>query len=72
MFSISLFGQSNTFITNIDNLKNAINSASAGDTITVKNGSYDSEGSITITNNGMEGKPIVVRAETVGNVELKG
>ncbi|MCW8849757.1 MAG: T9SS type A sorting domain-containing protein [Melioribacteraceae bacterium] len=72
MFSISLFGQSNTFITNIDNLKNAINSASAGDTITVKNGSYDSEGSITITNNGMEGKPIVVRAETVGNVELRG
>ena len=72
IFSINFFGQSNIIITDIDDLKNAINSALPGDTVTVKNGSYDSGTSITITNSGSEAKSIVIKAEEIGEVELKG
>jgi len=72
VLTFNLFAQSNVFITDIDDLKYAINSASPGDTITVKNGSHDSEGSITITNSGEEGNPIIIKAEEVGEVELRG
>lgn len=72
IFSVNIFGQSNIIITDIDDLKNAINSALPGDTITVKNGSYDSGTSITITNSGSEAKPIVIKAEEISGVELKG
>lgn len=69
---VNLSGQTNKYISNIDNLKSAINSASPGDTITVVNGLYDSEGSITITNSGEENKIIIIQAEEIGGVELSG
>lgn len=72
LFSISLFGQSNTFISDVDNLKTAINSALPGDTITVRSGSYDAGTSLTITNSGTLENPILIRAEEIGKVELKG
>ena len=68
----SLSAQSNIVISDIDNLKNAINSASPGDTITVLKGSYDSEGSITITNCGSVENPIVIKAEEILGVEFTG
>ncbi len=64
--------QSVNIITDIDDLKSAINSASPGDTILVKNGRYNSEGSITITNSGTAENPIVIKAEEIGGVELTG
>lgn len=65
-FIIEVSAQTNIIVSNIDNLRDKINSASPGDTITVKNGSYDSEGSITITNSGSENLPILIRAQQVG------
>ena len=72
VINFSASAQSNIVISDIENLKDAINSASPGDTITVIKGSYDYEGSITITNKGSVENPIIIKAEEILGVELTG
>ena len=53
-------------------LKSKINSAAPGDTITLKDGVYITNGTITVRSRGEPGQPIVIAAESVGGVELAG
>ncbi len=69
MFFTNIYSQT-IFVTNDEQLKSAVNSAQPGDTIVVRNGSFDTDGSVTIRNNGTVDKPIVIKAETVGGTEL--
>ncbi|MBU0559046.1 MAG: hypothetical protein KKG93_05620 [Bacteroidetes bacterium] len=75
LFYTALFAQSlskKTIITDIKKLRDAINTSSPGDTVEVANGKYDAGTSITVTNSGVQGNPIVVKAQTKGGVELTG
>lgn len=72
LFVSAVFAQSKIVISNIAKLKDAVNTASPGDTIQIKNGKYDTGGSVRITNSGTTDKPIVIAAESVGEVELTG
>ena len=58
-------------MTDIDDFKEAINSASSGDTLVLQNGIHDGN-SMTITASGEEGNPLVIMAESIGGVELTG
>jgi len=63
-----LFLQAQTVvITDIDDLKTAVNEASPGDIIEIKNGSYNGN-SMTVTAKGTADAPIIVRAEGIGGV----
>jgi hypothetical protein len=53
-------------------LQAAINAAVAGDTITLKNGTYTTDAPITVDRPGKAGQPITIAAESVGGVELAG
>lgn len=65
------FASSQTLFTDSDDLQNAVNAASPGDTLVVSNGIYlDFEGSWTAI--GTEDQPITIKAETVGGVVLTG
>ncbi|MFI5733013.1 polysaccharide lyase 6 family protein [Kribbella sp. NPDC051587] len=61
-------------VTSLSQLQSAINSAAAGTTITLANGSYAvGSGGITITGrNGTTSAPITIQAETRGGVTLTG
>jgi len=56
----------------IANLTTRINSAVAGDEIVVSNGVYTTSASIGIGRAGTAANRIVIRAETIGGVEIKG
>jgi hypothetical protein len=53
-------------------LQTAIDEAAPGDRITVANGQYDARRTIRIDAAGMHEQPIVIAAETVGGVEIRG
>jgi hypothetical protein len=53
-------------------LQSRINAAVAGDTITLKEGTYTTTAAITINRTGAAGKPITIAAEKVGSVEIRG
>jgi poly(beta-D-mannuronate) lyase len=53
-------------------LQAAIEAATPGDTITLKNGTYAVTAAIKVARSGTPEKPIVLAAETVGGVELSG
>ncbi|GJQ62379.1 MAG: lyase [Melioribacteraceae bacterium] len=58
------------FVQNDEQLKSAVNSASPGDTIVVRSGQFDTDGSVTIRNNGTIDAPIVIKAENLNGTEL--
>jgi poly(beta-D-mannuronate) lyase len=62
----------NIKVNSIPSLQEAINNASPGDIIAVANGAYTTTGSITILKKGTKEKPVIIKAETTGGVELNG
>jgi poly(beta-D-mannuronate) lyase len=71
------FCASNSFgatyvVATVGDLQSRIDAAAAGDTITVKNGVYTTSAAITIKQVGTAEKPILIAAETVGGVEIRG
>jgi poly(beta-D-mannuronate) lyase len=60
-------------VTSISQLQSAINSATAGTTITLANGTYAVSSAITVSGrNGTSSAPITIQAETRGGVTLTG
>ncbi len=59
-------------VATVADLQAAIGVAAAGDTIVVKNGVYTTSAPISVNRVGTAGAPIVIKAETVGGVELTG
>jgi hypothetical protein len=59
-------------VASLTELEAKIAVASPGDLILVKNGVYTTTGPIKIKKQGASGRPIVIAAETVGGVEIKG
>jgi hypothetical protein len=70
--SIAFCSAATTTVTSISALQSAINSATAGDTIIVKNGAYTTAGSINISRQGTPAAPILITAETIGGVTISG
>jgi poly(beta-D-mannuronate) lyase len=71
----SVAAQTAAVVTSLSQLQSAINSATAGTTITLANGSYavPSGSPITVSGrNGSSAAPIVIQAETRGGVTLTG
>lgn len=60
------------FVASLEALQEQIDHAQPGDTIILRDGVYTVERPITITAVGTEERPIVIRAQTVGGVELTG
>lgn len=56
----------------IGHLQKAVNEANPGDTLLVVNGLYATSNPLTITREGTREKPIVIMAETTGQVEMTG
>lgn len=69
VFARMLLGQT-IFVQNDEELKSAVNNAAPGDTIIVRSGQFDTDGSVTIRNNGTAEAPIVIKAETLNGTEL--
>jgi hypothetical protein len=61
-----------TTVNSIASLQAAINTATAGDTIIVQNGSYTTTSSISINRVGTAAAPIVIKAESIGGVTIAG
>jgi hypothetical protein len=59
-------------VTSYSQLQTQINSAVAGDTIIVANGTYSADSTLTINRTGTAAAPIVIAAETIGGVEIRG
>lgn len=59
-------------VNSIASLRSAINSAIAGDEIVVANGVYTTSAPISVSRQGTALAPIVVRAESIGGVEITG
>ena len=53
-------------------LQSAVNAATAGEEIVVAKGTYVSEGVVTINCAGVQGNPVLIRAQEIGDVEIKG
>lgn len=64
-----IYAQQTTLVTDIDDLKNTVNAASAGDIIVIQDGSY-SGNSMTVTANGTAENPIKIKAQSIGGVTL--
>lgn len=60
------------YVGSITNLATRINSAVAGDEIVVSNGVYTTSASIGISRAGTAANRILIRAETIGGVEING
>src|SRR5690349_14548531 len=59
-------------VTSIADLNTRISSAVAGDIIIVQDGVYTTSSSIGVTRTGTAANPILIRAQTVGGVEITG
>lgn len=59
-------------VDSIPALQSAIDAAVAGDTFTLKNGSYATSQAITVNRTGGAGQPITIAAESIGGVEITG
>jgi poly(beta-D-mannuronate) lyase len=71
-FLLSAASAQTVKVSSIPSLQEAINNASAGDIIIVANGTYTTMGSITIQRKGTKDKPVTIKAETTGGVEING
>lgn len=58
------------YVQNDDQLKAAVTTVQPGDTIVVRNGSFDTDGSVTIKKNGTADKRIVIMAESLLGTEF--
>ena len=56
----------------IGGFQKAVNDAEAGDTVLVTNGMYTTGTDILVTKAGTADKPIIIMAQTAGQVELTG
>src|SRR4051812_26888591 len=72
LFAAAGASAANYTVDSVAALQSRINAAVAGDTITVKAGTYATTAPIEIDRAGAAGKPITVAAETVGGVEIGG
>lgn len=73
LFAISfseIFGGQKYYANNDDHLKSLANAVLPGDTIVVKDGTFDTDGSVTIRNNGTAENRIVIMAESLNGVNL--
>jgi poly(beta-D-mannuronate) lyase len=68
--SSSIILSQNVFVNDDEQLKSTVNTAQPGDTITIRSGIFDTDGSVTIRNNGTAERPIVIKSEMVGGTEL--
>ena len=59
-------------VNSIDEFQSAINSAKPGEIITLKNGVYTTDKPVIIACAGAKDKPVIIQAETVGGVEIRG
>ena len=59
-------------VASVSQLQSAIGAAVAGDTIVVRNGVYTTTAAITVNKVGTASAPILIRAQSVGGVELRG
>jgi len=62
----------NIKVNSIQALQSAINSAKAGDAITLANGVYTTTEDITVSRKGTKEHPILICAETIGKAEING
>ena len=67
---IGIINAADATVSSISALNSAISSASAGNTITLTNGTYS--GTITIGKSGTSTNPITIKAQTIGGVILNG
>ena len=59
-------------VSSANELVTAIENAQPGDTIEVSNGTYNTDGSLTMTSSGTANEPILIRAQNIGEAELTG
>jgi poly(beta-D-mannuronate) lyase len=59
-------------VDSIADLTNAVKIAAPGDVVTLKNGVYTTTAAINVRNRGTAEKPITIKAETIGGVEIAG
>ena len=59
-------------VDSLEALQTQINNAKPGDVIFLKDGTYTVNSPLTITSAGEKGRPITIRAQTIGGVELTG
>jgi poly(beta-D-mannuronate) lyase len=67
----SVFAASQT-VDSLAALQAAINTAVAGDTITLKDGTYTTSAPISVKRAATAGRPITITAETIGGAEITG
>ncbi len=60
------------FVNTSSELEDAVGSIQSGDIITVADGIYNTDGSLTLKNVGSEEKPVLIRAENIGKARLTG
>lgn len=65
-----IFSGQKYYANNDDQLKSLVNTVLPGDTIVVKDGIFDTDGSVTIRNNGTAENRIVIMAESLNGVNL--
>ena len=71
LFSANAFAATYT-VDSIAALQARLNSAVAGDTITLKAGTYTTTAAIVVDRAGAAGKPITISAQAIGGVEIAG
>lgn len=59
-------------VSSVSELQSRIDSAIPGDRIVVTNGVYTTNGAIKVARRGTAARPVVISAETVGGVEIRG
>jgi autotransporter-associated beta strand protein len=73
LFAVEISGMAATYqVSSISELNSRISSAVAGDTIIVSNGVYTTTSSIAVTKAGTAANPILIQAQTIGGVDIRG
>ncbi|HUR57244.1 MAG TPA: polysaccharide lyase 6 family protein [Opitutaceae bacterium] len=70
--SSTLVTAASSTVDSIAALQKQVQAATPGDTITLKNGRYETSAPIAVACAGAEGRPITIAAESVGGVEIGG
>ena len=72
LLATGISGAASQTVDSIATLQAAINTAVAGDTITLKNGTYTTAAAISVRRAGTADRPITITAETIGGAEIAG